>query len=129
MSKAGDLDKLQLNTKGRTKFKPQLLGRSLYKIALGLLCWQHGPALALNNKYDLARTFVLGKSGFPNNLIMGSEIKPCNHIEGTHFLMNPGTPFEFNIYGFPFLLNLEPEPVLQMTPELKTLKFKLFSLS
>jgi hypothetical protein len=48
----GDQPHITINAIGRSRFQPRLLGRSLYKIALGIVCWQHGPEVALEKKYD-----------------------------------------------------------------------------
>lgn len=75
---------------GRRKFDPVMLGRSLYKIALGIVCWTNGAEFVLQDKYNAARAFVLGKSYFPNNLlIQGKNCKPCSTVEGQHFTANP----------------------------------------
>lgn len=120
---------IRINTIGRTKFNPQLLGRALYKIALGIICWENGVNVALDSRYDMARKFILGQSVFPNNLIIGSECTPCETIEGMHFIGDTGTIFEIKIFGLPFLFNIEPEPIIQINPELEKLKATIFSLS
>lgn len=125
----GDLSHITLNTVGRSKFKPRLLGRSLYKIALGIVCWQHGPDVALDKKYNTAREFILDKRSFPNNLLVGSEFKPCEYIEGEHYILKSGTVFGISIFGLPFLFNLEPAPLIEMNSEFDKLNAKLFSLS
>ncbi len=115
---------------GRQKFDPVLLGRSLYKIALGIICWTNSAECALQDRYDAARTFVSGKSYFPNNLlIQGSNCTPCSTVEGQHIMTNPGTLFVIKIFGLPFLFNIEPEPLVQMNAELEKLGMQCFSLS
>jgi hypothetical protein len=115
---------------GRKKFAPVMLGRSLYKIALGIVCWTNGAEFVLQDKYDAARAFVLGKSYFPNNLlIQGENCMPCATVEGQHFTANPGTLFVIKIFGLPFLFNLEPEPKVQMNAELEKMGMQCFSLS
>jgi len=128
--KQGEQVRGTVSLTGRQKFDPVLLGRSLYKIALGIICWTNGAEFALQNRYDAARTFVLGKSCFPNNLlIQGNNCTPCSTVEGQHIAMNPGTLFVIKIFGLPFLFNIEPEPLLQMNAELEKLEMQCFSLS
>lgn len=113
---------------GRTIFKPHEFGRSLYKIALGIIALENGTKTALNSKYDLARDYILGKSYFPNNLIMMSKCEPVPTIQGTHYLFEKGTFFELNIFGVIFYFNLENEPVLTPNDELKSLDCLFYSL-
>jgi hypothetical protein len=114
---------------GRKKFNPKRLGQSLYKIALGIICWKHGTEIALEERYDLSREFILGKRSFPNNLFISKNCTPCPEIEGTHFFLNPGTLFIMNIFGITFAFNLEVEPILQKTPLSETMEMQCFSLS
>jgi hypothetical protein len=118
-----------LSLQGRKRFDPKLLGRSLYKIALGVICAYNGVPMALHRKYNIARDFILGKRLFPNNLLISMNGTPCGDIEGIHYLWNPGTPFSIKIFGVTFLFNLEPEPVLKMSEELHRMKFQCYSLS
>lgn len=120
--------KINLTTIGRKKFDPQLLGRSLYNIALGIICRSNGSQMALDKRYDRAREFILGKRSFPNSFLMGKHVVPSPKVEGTHFILNSGTPFEMKIFGIVFFFNLEPEPVIQMNPELEKMNMQCFSL-
>lgn len=119
---------ITINTIGRTTFDPIILSRSLYKIALGVLCLKNGVNVALNEKYNNARDFVLGKGSFQNNLLMSCECIPSPVIEGCHIIVNPGTIFTIQIFGITFIFNLETEPVIQMNPDFEKLNFRCFSL-
>lgn len=125
----GEKVHIYMKTIGRKKFNPILLGRSLYKIALGIICWRNGATMALNKRYDMAREFILGKRSFPNNLFMSKNCVPCSEIEGTHFISDPGTLFIMKIFGITFLFNLEPEPLIQMNSMLKEIGMQCFPLS
>ncbi|MDP2168092.1 MAG: HNH endonuclease [Thermodesulfovibrionales bacterium] len=129
MEETGEHVRGTLSMQGRKKFDPKLLGRSLYKIALGIICIRNGLPMALDCRYDTARDFILGKRSFPNNLFISKQCTPCGHIEGTHFILNPGTPFIMNIFGVAFLFNLEPEPLMKIDNELDKENFQRFSLS
>lgn len=120
--------KINLEMLGRSRFNPQLLGRSLYKIGLGMLCWKNGLEIAMDKKYDSARSYILGEQGFPNSLLICYSVEINQSIETIWFLSNPGTPFILNIYGLVFRFNLEETPVLQLTPELEQQDFKSFDL-
>ena len=126
-----DKDKVKINmtTIGRKKFDPQMLGRSLYKVALGMICWTNGAQMALDKRYDAARDFILGKRLFPNYLLISKHCVPSPKIEGTHFILTPGTPFKMSIFGLVFFFNLESEPVIQMNPDLEKMDMQCFSLS
>jgi hypothetical protein len=125
----GEIVNINVKTIGREKFNPQLLGRSLYKIALGVICWRNGVQIALDKRYDVAREFILGKRSFPNNLLISRNCVPCPEIEGTHFILESGTLFILKIFGITFLFNLEPEPLIQMNSMLKEMDMQCFPLS
>ena len=76
------LSSIKFTAHGRVPFDPKHLGRALYKIALGIVCWKNGLEVALDKKYDLARNYILGKSSFPNNLFISTECEPCEYIVG-----------------------------------------------
>jgi len=129
MEENGEQSKGKLTMQGRMRFDPLLLGRALYKIALGIVCTKNGMPMALDKRYDAARHFVLGKQSFPNNLFMKRECIPCGHIEGEHHILDPGTFFKISIFGIAFGFNLEPEPFLEMIDELDEMGIQCFSLS
>lgn len=120
--------RIHLEMTGRSKFNPPHLGRSLYKIGLGMLCWKNGFEKAIDKKYDTARRYILGRQGFPNKLLICYNVEINGSIETNWFLTNPGTCFIINIYGLVFILNLEETPALQLTPELEQQDFKSFDL-
>jgi hypothetical protein len=128
-SKQSDKVRGTLSVTGRQKFDPVMLGRSLYKIALGIVCWTNGSEFVLQEKYAAARAFVLGKRGFPNSLLIQGNCTPSPNVEGQHFITNPGTLFVIRIFGLPFIFNLEPQPVVQMNAELEKMGMQCFSLS
>jgi|WetSurMetagenome_2_1015567.scaffolds.fasta_scaffold01024_5 hypothetical protein len=125
-SKGNDGVNIRINTTGRKKFDPIMLGRSLYKVALGLFCLQHGHEATLDGKYDMAREYVLGKRLFPNNLLIKRTGIPIPNLECEHYL-NAGTTFIFNILGVIFFLNLEPEPKVVLSAECEN-DWQIFSL-
>lgn len=120
--------KIHLEMMGRTKFNPQHLGRSLYKIGLGMLCWKNGLENGIDKKYDRARSYILGKQDFPNKLLICYSVEINRSIETNWFLSDQGTLFILNMYGLVFIFNLEETPMLQLTPELEQQDFKCFDL-
>ncbi|MFQ5585689.1 MAG: HNH endonuclease [Thermodesulfobacteriota bacterium] len=125
----GDETKITFNMTGK-RFDPKKLGGSLYKIALGIICWQNGVEIALDNKYDLARNYILGSDkAFQNNLLISSNCTPTSHIEGEHIIGSPGTVFAISIFGVIFIFNLETEPIIQSVPGVKRHNFKCHPLS
>lgn len=123
------LSSIKFTARGRVPFDPKHLGRALYKIALGIICWKNGLEVALDKKYDLARNYVLEKSSFPNNLFISTKCEPCEYIAGEHIIESTGTFFMMNIFGVVFLFNLEPEPLMTTNKEIERLNFACYSLS
>lgn len=91
--------KIKISPVGRIPFDPTELGRALFKISLGMICWHNGVDEVLKNKYDLARDFILGKQLFPNFMLMSQSCQVINQIEGSHFFGNPGTFCTENIFN------------------------------
>lgn len=117
----------QIRTRGR---RPNMkkLGRALYKIALGTMALDHGPAKVLDSKYDLVRSFIRGEHGFPNNLLIRMRSEPNPQVRISYWDMVEGTPFEIDIYGLSFLVNLAPTPMMQVVEPLKEAGFEAFPL-
>lgn len=109
-------------------FDPRLLGRCLYKIALGIVAFSEGHEQACNSIYDQARVFICQNQGFPNNLIMQQEGKPNPQIRYTYERFQEGTIFMIDIYGLRFLFNLEPIPIWDLTADLVEQHFASFAL-
>ena len=117
----------KLETRGKT-FDPKLLGRALYKIALGLVALEHGNERACDGKYDAARDFILRGQGFPNNLLIRTKNTPRPQVRAECWDMPQGTPFAIDIYGLWFLLNVEPVPIMELNEDLIRLHFQSCSL-
>lgn len=121
---------IKVNTKGRVPFNPIVLSKSLYKIALGLICWQHGADMALDKRFNTARDFIIGKRlDFPNNLLISMTCTPTPLVEGHHNISNPGTVFIMKIFGVILIFNLEEAPLLEMNEHFQALNFKCFALA
>ncbi|MFZ1755105.1 MAG: hypothetical protein WAU10_15250 [Caldilineaceae bacterium] len=97
---------------------PKLLGRALYKIALGFYTLDHGIDNACKPEFDKARQFIQGNVEFPNNLIIFSEIVPRPVVSIHYWDVNGGTPCVVNFYGIVFLFNLESSPVIESNDEI-----------
>ena len=116
-----------INIKGK-KFDPKIIGRALYKIALGTVAYDQGFEVARNPKFDMARAFILKGEDFPNNLLMLSNGKPRPEVTVAHQELSDGTPFLIDIFGILFLLNLQPRPYMELTEDLNRAGFKAFQL-
>ncbi|MHB8088852.1 MAG: hypothetical protein ACYDH2_11470 [Anaerolineaceae bacterium] len=116
-----------INFKGKRRFDPKKLGRSLYKIALGMVAFDRGFTAACDTKYDQAREFILYGADFPNNLMISMNGKPNAQINVWHQELNGGTGFAADIFGFMFLLNLQPFPIIELREELGA-GFRVFPL-
>ena len=109
-------------------FKPRLIARSLFKIALGILTLAEGRQKALDVKYDKARDFILRDKNFANNFLMQMEVKPEPQVQIARSPHKEGTFFSINIYGLGFLLNLEEFPTLNLDENAQLLGYQSFSL-
>ncbi|MCP4425759.1 MAG: HNH endonuclease [Chloroflexi bacterium] len=109
------------------KLNPKLLGRVLYKIALGMVAFSEGHSQACSQIYDAAREFIRDGKTFQNNLLMRLEGRPHptvwvarNDLEGTDFVID--------IYGLVFRINLEEKSILVLDDELTKAKFSIYPL-
>lgn len=97
---------------GKRPFNPIALGRSLFKIGLGVVAHQVGHPAALDSRYDLARSFIRGETDFPNFLFMGAQFLPSPKIHGILRCDAQGSILVTSIFGLVFCFNLEAMPVL-----------------
>jgi hypothetical protein len=116
-----------INIKGK-KFDPKIIGRSLYKIALGMVTYDEGAEVAFDPKFDMARAFILEGENFPNNLLILGNGKPKPEITVEHQELSDGTLFLIDIFGVLFLLNLQPRPCMELNEDLRRAGFKAFPL-
>lgn len=136
-SKVFDDGSLGLNTtfKGK-RFNWPLLGRSIFKIGLGMVAFDMGHGAALDPKLDAARKYILDGGGFDNGMIVSFNGSPNPYIRTSLDDRFGGTGFVIDIFGMIFLINLEIEPKLLdpdtfREPEdevFDRFKFRLFSL-
>ena len=127
--KEGDKVHINFQSKGRKKFDHQQLGRALYKIALGIVCWQHGSEKALDEKYNPARDFILGKRDFQNYLVFPKKCTVSSSVKGEFNYGEPGTFFTINIFGAAFFFNLESYPKIIMNKQMKGAGLQCLSLA
>jgi len=116
-----------INIKGK-KFDPKMIGRALYKIALGTVAYDQGFEVACDPKFDMARAFILKGEDFPSNLLILSNGKPKPEVTVEHQELSDGTPFLIDIFGILFLLNLQPHPCMELNEYLRRTGFKAFPL-
>ena len=119
-----------LNMRGKpfTQKSVKMLGRALFKIALGIVALSQGREQACIHKYDPARKFILGESDFNNNFFIKLKGEP--HIGGriSYKDFQEGTMVSVDIMGILFLLNLEEKPLLEFNKFIKPEGFGLYSL-
>lgn len=116
-----------IDFRGR-RFEPKTLGRSLYKIGIGMVAFDRGPDVVYDTKYNEAREFILRGVDFPNNLLISMNAKPNAQVRVMHQELSGGTGFGIDIFGMMFLLNLQPFPVVELRKELEEAHFKIFPL-
>ncbi len=116
-----------IDFRGR-RFDPKTLGRSLYKIAIGMVAFDRGFESVCDSKYNEAREFILHGIDFPNNLLISMNGKPNAQVRVKHQELAGGTGFAIDIFGITFLLNLQPFPVVELREELAEAHFKIFPL-
>ena len=107
----------------------QLIGRALYKIALGMVALKQGHEFACNSKFDAARSFIVTGQGIRNNLLVKTTFQPHPSMQVTYLDEPEGTPFFIDLFGLAFLLSLENTPVIQSDDEIAKLNFELISLA
>jgi hypothetical protein len=110
------------------KFEPKLLGRAIYKIALGMVAFSKGHEEACGSRYDAARDFILGRQDFQNYISICFDSKPHSSLRVIHTPAPEGTPYFIDIFGLYFIVNLEPTPLLRLDEELTKANFRLFPL-
>ena len=119
-----------INMRGKpvTQKSIKSLGRSLFKIALGIVALSQGRDQACNPIYDPARKFILGESVFNNNFFIKLKGEP--HIGGRISYKNfeEGTMVAIDFMGLIFLLNLEEKPTLGFNEYIKPEDYRLYSL-
>ena len=95
---------------GRKPADPMLLGRALYKIALGLVAHDAGPESALDPRYDAARAFVVSGQPIGAHLMMVSSAKPGGQIRTWWLPSDSGTIVGLDFFGLQVGFSLEPSP-------------------
>jgi len=119
-----------LNMRGKpvTQKSIRMLGRALFKIALGIVALSQGREQACSTKYDSARRFILGESEFNNNFFI--KLNGVPHASGkiTYRDFEAGTIVAIDIMGVTFLLNLEEKPILEFNENITPKDFELYSL-
>ena len=120
-----------LNMRGKpvTKKSIKMLGRALFKIALGIVALlSQGREQACRGKYDFARKFILGESDFNNNYFIKLKGVPHPDARIAYKDLEEGTIVAIDIMGVIFLLNLEEKPLLDFNENIKPEDYILYSL-
>jgi hypothetical protein len=129
-SMSDDWYSFTLNMRGKpvTQKSIRMLGRALFKIALGIVALSQDREQARHTKYDDARKFILGESNFNNNFFI--KIDGRHHSGGriTYKDFEEGTMVAIDIMGIIFLLNLEEKPTLEFNENIKPEDYIIYSL-
>jgi len=106
----------------------KMLGRALFKIALGIVALSQGREQACSARYDSARKFILGEGDFNNNFFIQNNGKPHAGGRISYKDFEEGTMVAIDIMGIIFLLNLEEKPTLEFNENIKSNEYLLCSL-
>jgi hypothetical protein len=129
-SMGGNWYSFSLNMRGKpvTQKSIQILGRALFKIALGIVALSQGHDQACNTKYDSARKYILGDGAFNNNFFIKNKGKPRAGGRISYKDFEEGTIVAIDIMGVIFLLNLEEKPILEFNEIIKPEEYLIYSL-
>jgi len=97
----------------QTSHKPldvQFLGRSLFKIGLGLVAHDHSVEYACSQRFDKTRAFIWGQQKMPNHLLISKTATPTPTYQTWWKSFDASTTVSLNLFGLVFAFNLEPTP-------------------
>lgn len=109
----------EFEVRGRPRFDGRGLARALYKIGLEMVAFDVNPAAALDPRYDDARAFVLEGDVPVNDVLVLTKCKPTPTSIVSWQPGQIGTGLALSIFGVVFLVNLEREPHLTLSDELR----------
>lgn len=102
----GGMVKLSTSITSRRPVDALTLGRSIFKIALGVVAADAGAEHASSDRFEAARRFIRGESGMPNHLLMRRTVDPVPSIT-TQWDPSSPTIVLIDIFGVRFAVNLE----------------------
>lgn len=105
-----------------------IIGRALFKIALGMVTLKQGREYACAPKFDFARDFIHGKIDIKNNLLLRMKCQPHPLVRVMYLDSQEGTPFVVELFGLAFIFNLEETPEIVLQADLAKLNFELVSM-
>lgn len=108
---------------------PILIGRAYFKIALGMIAYNHSAEFALAERYEPARAFVRGERGFPNRLILATLAEPHRNLIVYWQKLERGTIFFIDIFGVVAVFNMEDESPVPFPDNFDLSKCIVFELS
>lgn len=118
---------LTIKATGRRPLDIPRLGRSLFKIGLGLVAHDQGPEYACDGRFDAARNFIRGSGVMPNYLLISKNAIPCPMIKTFWQSFDGATVVILNFFGICFAFNLETTP-FKIPDEMPTDIFDAFWL-
>lgn len=114
--------RFSMSALGRRRFDPIPLARGLFKIGLGLVAYHAGVEVALSNRYDAARRFILDGQPMDTHLVMTRVGKPHPELRTWVQPGDGGTGVVIDVFGvvFGFTLEAAPQPPEELPAELVT---------
>ena len=122
-----DLYRYNMSFKGK-KLNWALIGRTLFKIGLGMVAMKQGREYACSTRFDAARDFIRGKTNIRNKMLVRTKSQPHPSVQVVYLDQPEGTPFFIDFFGLAFMFNLEMTPEVVLQEDLVNLNFKLVSL-
>lgn len=104
-----------INASGSRRFDPTPLAQSLFKIGLGLVAHDAGPEMALGDRYEPARAFVLHGTPIGTEMWIAAS-KPNPQLSTWWLPGEHGTAVALDIFGVLFAFSLEPYPLRAERP-------------
>jgi len=99
-----------VTTTGRKPLDVHTLGRSLFKIGLGLVAHDKGTESACDSRFDCARSYIHGTGTMPNNLFVSKNVTPSPFIRTSWQTFVGTTIVILDFFGVCFAFNLEESP-------------------
>ena len=117
-----------IETRGRPRFDGTEIVRALYKVGLAMVAYDRGWEEALNPRYDDARSFIMGSGPLVNDVLVQMKSTPAPTIHVSWATAENGTGLVLSIYGMALVLNLERQPRVKLSDELRHLHFDVLPI-
>lgn len=102
---------------GRRPFDPIPVARALFKVGLGLVAHDAGDEVALEPRYNGARSFILNGTPIETRLLLARKGEPHPAIETWVNPTEAGTPVVLDIFGCVVAFDLQGGPLPDLPAE------------